>query len=775
MKRSISAGMTVTRFTFCLGVLLLASMLTLGAWLALPDAGKAAGRFGPAAGSVWVVNSVADSGAGSLRWALAGARAGDRINFDPTVFPPDKPAAIMILSTLPPVMVDRLDINAIGRGVVLDGSQLPATVEAGLRIIETNGVEVQGLQVLHFPRSGILMQSATNTLVGGDRLAGEGNVLSGNGKAGIMLTGVGARNNVVAGNLIGTDATGLAPLPNHDSGVVIESGASTNTIGGTQPGYGNLVSGNAGDGILVMGNGSDDNVIQGNLVGTDLTGTRLLGNYADGIDITGGPNRTQIGGEAPEARNVIAGSGYWYGIHVRGISTDDTVVQGNYIGTDATGSFALPNTSGIMINLGAKRTLVGGETTAAGNVISGNRETGLFINSTGTRDTTVKGNYIGTDKTGKVAVANGSGGLWIGDEAQNTLVGGQNTSPLSAGGCAGACNLISGNLGAGVYIFSRNTSGNVVAGNVIGAGLDGAQPLGNGLEGVRMDLGASGNRIGGDGPGEGNVIRHNGAGGVTLLASGSTANVLTGNQIEDNQGTAIRYRPGNLLGNNTCRRNEYERVEVVAGVLAARGEQWQSQGELTQFLVVRAGQYDQAGVTVPAGATWTIGPGVEVLFDFGLGAEVRGALTAAGSADRPVTLAGLAALCSASAGGLERIVLQAWEHRRADIQLGGVRRHGPRPGRRCRHGHLQHHHSQRGRWHPSGKRRQPGSATQRLWRQRRLCHQQPYPHPRRMRAVPGGATPLALMEPGIRSTARWITQAGSRPPSPTTTGNRPSC
>ena len=73
-----------------------------------------------------------------------------------------------------------------------------------------------------------------------------------------------------------------------------------------------------------------------------------------------------------------------------------------------------------------------------------------------------------------------------------------------------------------------------------------------------MDLGASGNRIGGDGPGEGNVIRHNGAGGVTLLASGSTANVLTGNQIEDNQGTAIRYRPGNLLGNNTCRRNEYE-------------------------------------------------------------------------------------------------------------------------------------------------------------------------------------------------------------------------
>ena len=49
-----------------------------------------------------------------------------------------------------------------------------------------------------------------------------------------------------------------------------------------------------------------------------------------------------------------------------------------------TGSYALPNTSGVMINLGAKRTLVGGETTAAGNVISGNRETGLFINSTGT-------------------------------------------------------------------------------------------------------------------------------------------------------------------------------------------------------------------------------------------------------------------------------------------------------------------------------------------------------------------------------------------------------
>ena len=62
------------------------------------------------------MNTVADSGAGSLRWALTSARAGDRIDFDPIVFPPDKPAAIMLLSALPSIMVDNLSINASRQG-----------------------------------------------------------------------------------------------------------------------------------------------------------------------------------------------------------------------------------------------------------------------------------------------------------------------------------------------------------------------------------------------------------------------------------------------------------------------------------------------------------------------------------------------------------------------------------------------------------------------------------------------------------------------------------
>src|SRR5262249_3397782 len=126
------------------------------------------------------------------------------------------------------------------------------------------------------------------TTIGGTA-AGAGNLISGNFSYGVLIDGTwgGAVSNLVQGNLIGTDVTGLQGLGNGQDGVLINN-ASINTIGGTTPAARNVISDNAvpgnlvGSGIWVNGSNSVGNLIEGNYIGTDATGTRALGNYQDG-------------------------------------------------------------------------------------------------------------------------------------------------------------------------------------------------------------------------------------------------------------------------------------------------------------------------------------------------------------------------------------------------------------------------------------------------------------------------------------------------------------
>src|SRR5262249_23096213 len=145
--------------------------------------------------------------------------------------------------------------------------------------------------------------------------------------------------NVIEGNFIGTDASGLADLGNQMTGVAIFDSAD-NTIGGTTPGARNIISGNGLDGI---GLGDSDrphqplrNVIAGNVIGVDATGGGALGNDYDGIEIS--CDSTTVGGDSAGARNVISANGT--GIEVEHGSH---VIQGNYIGTNALGTAALGN------------------------------------------------------------------------------------------------------------------------------------------------------------------------------------------------------------------------------------------------------------------------------------------------------------------------------------------------------------------------------------------------------------------------------------------------
>jgi len=182
-----------------------------------------------------VVTSTANSGAGTLRSALQTARSGDTITFDPSVFSPDDPATIYPQSELPPIERPRghITIDGSNSGVIIDGRDAPGDWNTGLQIYADHNT-VMGLQVMNFAGSGIAVCSASHNVIGGDRgvgagPTGQGNLISEN-TIGIDLCDYGVEN-VVTGNIIGTDSSGQKPWGNTRSGIWIEDGVSRTTIG----------------------------------------------------------------------------------------------------------------------------------------------------------------------------------------------------------------------------------------------------------------------------------------------------------------------------------------------------------------------------------------------------------------------------------------------------------------------------------------------------------------------------------------------------------------
>src|SRR6266576_2040799 len=236
----------------------------------------------------------------------------------------------------------------------------------------------------------------------------------------------------------------LTPLPTVTGPVTIDGyaqpGSSQNTLAVGDNAVllveisGALVSGSFTDGLDMFGGSSmirglvinhfpefginfvfgdpGGNVITGNFIGCDPGGTIALGNGTGGLYFNRSPNNT-IGGTTPAARNVISGNGKpGSGNSSPGIEIDGdqntmvagNVIQGNHIGVTASGNAALGNLSeGILIDM-VTQTTIGGSSAAARNVISGNTRNGvtLFI----VTNSQVQGNYIGTDATGTVKIAN---------------------------------------------------------------------------------------------------------------------------------------------------------------------------------------------------------------------------------------------------------------------------------------------------------------------------------------------------------------------------------
>ena len=362
----------------------------------------------------------------------------------------------------------------------------------------------------------------------GGTVGGAGNVISGNSSQGVAING--ANSNFVEGNFIGTNPAGTGAIPNAWAGVTIFGGATSNTIGGTAAGAGNLISGNSNQGIYIVNAGTNSNVVAGNLIGVNIAGTAAVPNAYAGVEISTGAQANTIGGTTAAARNVISGNQN-QGVSLNGTGTSSNGVQGNFIGTNSAGTAAIANSyPGVEIFSGASANTIGGTAPGAGNVISGNTSRGATI--AGANSNTFAGNLIGLNAAGTAALANAGPGIQIFGGAQNNTIG----------GTSGGRNFIAGNNGAGLTISGNPTTGNTIVGNSIGV-TPGGSVVANSNEGISLFAdgsgGAQNNVIGGSAPGAANLVSGNGGAGVAIFNAGTTGNRVSGNSITANGGLGI--------------------------------------------------------------------------------------------------------------------------------------------------------------------------------------------------------------------------------------------
>ena len=457
--------------------------------------------------------------------------------------------------------------NSVLRGVAVFSSSWAIILGSNNNIIEGNyiGFRADGSkppESYGVHGSGILFRGGVNgsrpgnnNLIGGTTAQAR-NVISSCREPTSLPSTTG---NTFLGNYFGTTPDGTGLLANF--GAAIRAFDSDVIVGGTAAGAGNLISGTSPQSGAPAVDLRKDALVQGNLLGTTAAGTQPIPNGGTGIYI-GNNDVVTIGGTTPAARNVIsAGS---TGIFIDHNSGEKTVVQGNYIGTNAAGTGALPNTEQGVVLYGTRQTVLGGTAPGAGNLISGNAKNGVElnggINGTPCRAVLVQGNYVGTDVTGTMPLPNGSSGL-VFNTAAGITVGG--TTPE-------ARNIVSGNAKHGVEITNAVFNGETPSrflGNYIGLNLFGTGALGNGKHGIFNAHYQKGLDIGGVEPGAGNRIAFNGGAGIA--SPNGTDPYIAGrifsNSIYSNQGLGLDRGENGV----TPYRNTHVQSPVITSVTSS--------------------------------------------------------------------------------------------------------------------------------------------------------------------------------------------------------------
>lgn len=424
-------------------------------------------------------------------------------------------------------------------------------------------------------------------------IIGSGNLISGNSDIGILLSGKYTRQNVIKGNLIGTDISGTQLLSNH-KGIVIKSLANSNLIGGFDIFERNIISGNLEIGIYIEA--ADSNRICGNFIGTDISGMNkiAIGSIGmndslvqgNGVEFNILASHNILGDSCNAGRNIISGHKV-YGVVYYGHCNNNTTIN-NFIGTDVTGQNPLPNATGICFDCASNHNDV------INCVLSGNIGYGLFYVTRGTEYNRLLGCKIGTDSSGTIAVPNDIGMVVSTGAAYNTIGGpleadrnifsGNVQSGLMITNQLTECNriennffgtdisgtqplpnlfgmlittfasknmifnnLVSGNSSGGIVITEQADSNDFMS-NKIGTDISGLNPLPNGGCGVFLDNGAHHQRIGTTD--SANIIAYHNAGGILVKHDDCLGNRISGNRFRENNGPAIDIFPFGTLNAN---------------------------------------------------------------------------------------------------------------------------------------------------------------------------------------------------------------------------------
>jgi hypothetical protein len=398
----------------------------------------------------------------------------------------------------------------VGTNIGISGTAVgPAGVVSGM-VIRGNliGTDPTGTQTRQ-------LVNGTNIVVTfSDGVLIENNVIAGASSSGI--DGKDSINMTMRANIIGASLSGTQALAN-GYGIINNTGLNTGwVVGGPSASDRNYILGNSNTGVYAATAGRDTVgiTVHNNYFGLAPDGITVLGSGANHIGIQGM-------GASSIKDNVIVGAGKTttgYGISITGSGTP--LIAGNLVGITPAGVAAGNRTGGINI-ASTTGAVIGGQTTAERNVISGNNTLATTPGVTvGASNTNVKieGNYIGVGFDGVAKLANGNG----------INVTSASSTDIAVGGALPAQrNIISGNTTNGINIQNTTAASNIaIKGNYIGLDKNGDPISGASVSGTGVYASSpNGVQIGGANPGEGNVISGNNTNGIQLAAASSGANV----------------------------------------------------------------------------------------------------------------------------------------------------------------------------------------------------------------------------------------------------------
>jgi hypothetical protein len=398
-----------------------------------------------AAAATFTVTNTNDSGAGSLRQAILNANTNAGLD---TI-------AFNIPGTGVHTITPATAFDHLTGPVVIDGyTQLGSSVNTlavgddAVLLIELDGTTVGT------GGSGIFLSAGSSTV--------RGLVLNRWSVSAVRIdTGGG---NTVEGNFIGTDPTGMT-IVGASTWLLYLSNTSNNQIGGTTPAARNIVTGSEGGGgnnLLIEV--SSNNTVQGNYFGINAAGVAAQPTVMLDDVVISSTSGTTLGGTAPGAANVIYGPrvAIKFG-QANATPTTNNVIQGNLIGTDASGTVAQGGLYGIACydTGAASSNTIGGAAAGAGNLISG-VNVGIYIGSNG--NWVIQGNWIGTDSTGSAPIPNVSDGIQIATSVATGQIGGLGP---------GEGNTIAFNKDAGVVVLSGGVDWPIRGNSIFSNGLVG--------------------------------------------------------------------------------------------------------------------------------------------------------------------------------------------------------------------------------------------------------------------------------------------------------------